>query len=132
MASSSASSRSVGGGSGYEVPPVPYRERPLEYEPAVFCHCHAKAAQFISWSDTNPGMRFLKCAKREKTGLQQEVQAQQMTISALQAELEDARREKSVLQLELQDADRANVGVERGHSDTATRLRRTEWDGSAY
>ncbi|WVZ64517.1 hypothetical protein U9M48_014019 [Paspalum notatum var. saurae] len=112
MASSSASSRSVGGGSGYEVPPVPYRERPLEYEPAVFCHCHAKAAQFISWSDTNPGMRFLKCAKR----------AQQMTISALQAELEDARREKSVLQLELQDADRANVGVERGHSDTATRL----------
>ena len=69
MASSSSSSRSAGEAAEYwrrnlqSASPIPYREAPLEYTPAVNCKCGVKAAQFISWSDLNPGMRFQKCAR---------------------------------------------------------------------
>ncbi|KAL6645824.1 hypothetical protein ACP70R_017432 [Stipagrostis hirtigluma subsp. patula] len=32
---------------GIACSPIPYRVRPLEYEPAVFCKCNAKAARWI-------------------------------------------------------------------------------------
>uniref|UniRef100_K4A1A5 Uncharacterized protein n=1 Tax=Setaria italica TaxID=4555 RepID=K4A1A5_SETIT len=39
--------------------PLPHRA--LDYEPAVLCHCRKKVALWISWSNDNPGRRYLKC-----------------------------------------------------------------------
>ncbi|XBI72936.1 hypothetical protein VPH35_066780 [Triticum aestivum] len=44
-------------------PPLPYSENPLEYEPAVFCSCGAKAARLTSWTDANPGRRYMSCSR---------------------------------------------------------------------
>ena len=69
MATSSGSSQSLGTqesrwrNHGDSSSPIPYREGPLEYTPAVLCKCDAKPARFISWSDLNPELRYLKCAR---------------------------------------------------------------------
>ncbi|WVZ77330.1 hypothetical protein U9M48_025209 [Paspalum notatum var. saurae] len=46
---------------GRRKSPIPYRSGPLDYTPFVACHCWEKVALWISWSDENPGRRYLKC-----------------------------------------------------------------------
>ncbi|CAN6217459.1 unnamed protein product [Urochloa humidicola] len=48
--------------------PIPYRIGPLDYEPAIYCHCHKKAALWISWSDKNPGRRYMTCYNARNGG----------------------------------------------------------------
>ncbi|KAK1617417.1 hypothetical protein QYE76_022934 [Lolium multiflorum] len=48
--------------------PIPYRQRPFDYEPADVCDCGEKMPQWISWSDPNPGRRYRNCKIRSIAG----------------------------------------------------------------
>ncbi|KAL6626781.1 hypothetical protein ACP70R_030507 [Stipagrostis hirtigluma subsp. patula] len=69
MASSSAS-RSAGRSweFGSRPSPIQYRVGPLQYQPPEFCHCGEKAALWISWSDENPGRRYMTCYRAREGG----------------------------------------------------------------
>lgn len=67
MSQTSSVGSSRQGGLGYDGrgSSVPYRVPPLAYEPSVFCDCKPKlkAKRFISWSQAQPGRRYLRCQK---------------------------------------------------------------------
>ncbi|XP_044453063.1 uncharacterized protein [Triticum aestivum] len=56
---SSASSRFRSGGTS----PIPYRVHPMDYEPSVNCYYGRKAPLLTSWTDANPGRRYLCCSR---------------------------------------------------------------------
>uniref|UniRef100_A0A8R7QXY0 GRF-type domain-containing protein n=1 Tax=Triticum urartu TaxID=4572 RepID=A0A8R7QXY0_TRIUA len=61
---SSASSRFRSGGTS----PIPYRVHPMDYEPSVNCYCSRKASLLTSWTDANPGRRYLCCSRAMRCG----------------------------------------------------------------
>ncbi|KQK19765.1 hypothetical protein BRADI_1g50350v3 [Brachypodium distachyon] len=67
-----SASSSISGGSCSRAPvsssPIPYRDMPLDYSPAVICHCELKAPRWISWSVLNPGRRYHTCPLRRGSG----------------------------------------------------------------
>ncbi|KAG2606270.1 hypothetical protein PVAP13_4NG229544 [Panicum virgatum] len=129
MASSSGSSHNRGSfwSAGRNVDsssPIPYRERPLDYTPAVMCKCGAKAAMFTSWSDLHPGMRYLKCARARVVGCDFWLWVDpphSQFVKQLLLDLRDAvrslRQEKGALQCQLQDAERSNVALQGAFAD---------------
>ena len=66
MAASGSSSRSGASSRRRRHPgkPIPYRQPPFSYGPAVLCECGEMMPQWISWSDPNPGRRYINCKIR--------------------------------------------------------------------
>ncbi|CAL4917636.1 unnamed protein product [Urochloa decumbens] len=94
--------------------PIPYREGPLEYWPAQMCKCGKKAARWISWSDDNPGRRYLTCLRRRLGGCDLWIWAENSTttpfVRQLLVDLRDMvwrlKRERREMQAELREAKR--------------------------
>ncbi|PNT62949.1 hypothetical protein BRADI_4g09869v3 [Brachypodium distachyon] len=65
-------SRGSSSGSSSSFPllssPIPYREKPMEYLPAVLCDCGMKSPRWISWNLKNPRMRYHTCPLRRVSG----------------------------------------------------------------
>ncbi|KAJ1291414.1 hypothetical protein BS78_02G313500 [Paspalum vaginatum] len=115
MASSATSGeQSTGshGEVGRRKSPIPYRSGPLDYTSFVACHCGQKAALWISWSDENPGRRYLKCYRARSGGCNFiawfEGWVESSFIRGLLVDLRDAvwelKKERAMLKDELSDA----------------------------
>ncbi|WVZ87067.1 hypothetical protein U9M48_033762 [Paspalum notatum var. saurae] len=97
---------------GHRKSPIPYRSGPLDYQPFVACHCGKKEALWISWSDENPGRRYLKCYRARSGGCTFiswfEDQVESSFIRGLLVDLRDAvwelKKERAILKYELSDA----------------------------
>ncbi|KAJ1266509.1 hypothetical protein BS78_08G156600 [Paspalum vaginatum] len=92
--------------------PIPYRSGPLDYTSFVACHYGQKAALWISWSDENPGRRYLKCYRARSGGCNFiawfEGRVESSFIRGLLVDLCDAvwelKKERAMLKDELSDA----------------------------
>ncbi|KAF8720110.1 hypothetical protein HU200_024890 [Digitaria exilis] len=77
------------------------RQGPLDYESTVFYHCGNKVALWISWSNDNPGRRYLNCYKAR-------VSPVDGFVHSLLVDLHDTvwalKREKTELKAALGDA----------------------------
>ncbi|CAO2149356.1 unnamed protein product [Urochloa humidicola] len=125
--SSRGSASSSRGGEGMEHrSPVPYRVGPLGYSPAVACRCCRKVPCWISWSDENPGRRYLRCPNgltprdcgffrwvdREATEFERQLLCDlRDAIWQLRREKAEARQGNEMLQREIADLEMEKAEV---------------------
>ncbi|XP_037457306.1 uncharacterized protein LOC119328420 [Triticum dicoccoides] len=120
--SSGARSSSHGGPPGYSPnpSPIPYREQPLAYEPSEDCPCHKKAARWISWSNGNPGRRYLTCHRSRVGGCRWWRWIDDPTTPFLRQLLVDLRDAVNNLRRENTQLRGVNADLEMGIEDRST------------
>ncbi|WVZ73919.1 hypothetical protein U9M48_022170 [Paspalum notatum var. saurae] len=112
MASSTTLRESVNnawcfGEGGNRKSPISYRTGPLDYTPYVACKCGQKAALWISWSNNNPGHRYLKYYRVRSGGCDfiawYEGRVESLFVHGLLVDLLDIVWELKKEQVELKD-----------------------------
>ncbi|TVU04153.1 hypothetical protein EJB05_50246, partial [Eragrostis curvula] len=111
--------------------PIRYRVGPLAYEPAVYCNCVPvrKAALWISWSNKNPGRRYLKCYRARQGGcgfIGWYEGPHDPFVQTLLIDLRDAvwelKKQRSVLKLALKEASEDHEAKKKELEDKVNRL----------
>ncbi|TVU04187.1 hypothetical protein EJB05_50280, partial [Eragrostis curvula] len=107
--------------------PIRFRVGPLAYEPAVHCNCVPvrKAALWMSWSNKNPGRRYLKCYRARVRRWWYEGPHDPF-VQTLLIDLRDAvwelKKQRSVVKLALKEASEDHEAKKKELEDKVNRL----------